>query len=437
MQPLLADVIPPPAAHRSLQQLLAGELKGATRLDLRGAGLNELPPEVLELADTLEVLDLSGNALSSLPPEMPRLKALRVLFCSDNRFTVLPSVLGQCPSLDMVGFKANQIAQLPPEALPPALRWLILTDNRLTGLPEALGRCTRLQKLMLAGNRLRALPQSIGGLRQLELLRIAANGFESADAALPAGLLALPRLRWLAHAGNPFSAATEADAAQQHALPDIPWQALQIEGLLGEGASGHIHAARWQAGAGAPPLEVAVKLFKGRVTSDGLPRSEMAACMAVGAHPGLVGVLGRLVGHPEGMQGLVLERIPAGYRNLAGPPSQASCTRDVYAEATHFTVDQARSLTQGVVDALAHLHRKGLVHGDLYAHNLLVDEQGHALLGDFGAASFVPPADAARAERLRLFDLRALGCLIDEIAERCDEPAALHALRPEGALVAD
>jgi serine/threonine protein kinase len=77
------------------------------------------------------------------------------------------------------------------------------------------------------------------------------------------------------------------------------------------------------------------------------------------------------------------------------------------------------------------------VHGDLYAHNLLVNEHGQALLGDFGAASFVPPGDAARAERLRLFDRRALACLVDEIAKRCDDPAALHRLRPADAIVAD
>ena len=414
-----------------------GALAGTSRLDLRGAGLSELPSEVLALADTLEVLDLSGNCLSSLPPELSRLQALRVIFCSDNRFTELPSVLGHCRSLDMVGFKANQIEHLPPEALPPALRWLILTDNRLGELPEALGCCTRLQKLMLAGNRLTALPASIGQLQRLELLRIAANLFIRAEHALPESLLALPRLRWLAHGGNPFSDATEAAADGQQGVPDIPWPSLQIDGRLGEGASGVIHAARWQAGPGAVPRDVAVKLFKGTMTSDGLPRSEIAACIAAGAHPGLVGVLGRLTGHPDAVQGLVLERIPAGFLNLAGPPSQASCTRDVYADHTHFTVDQALTLAQGVSDALAHLHRQGLVHGDLYAHNLLVNEHGQALLGDFGAASFVPPGNEAVAERLRLFDRRALACLVDEIAQRCDEPAALQGLRPADALWVD
>ena len=77
------------------------------------------------LADTLELLDLSGNQLSALPADFARLHQLRVLFASDNAFTELPSVLGQCPKLSMIGFKANRIGQVSASALPVGLRWLI------------------------------------------------------------------------------------------------------------------------------------------------------------------------------------------------------------------------------------------------------------------------------------------------------------------------
>ena len=146
----------------TLAQLRAGRLAGATRLDLRGCGLTELPPELLALADTLALLDLSGNRLQALPDAFATLQQLRVLFCSDNAFTELPAVLGRCAALDLVGFKACRIERVPARALPPALRWLILTDNRIAELPESLGDCPRLQKLMLAGNRLRRLPRRIG-----------------------------------------------------------------------------------------------------------------------------------------------------------------------------------------------------------------------------------------------------------------------------------
>ena len=425
MTPSMSDAHP----NDTLAQLRAGRLAGSAQLDLRGCGLTELPPEVFALSDTLEVLDLSGNQLQALPEAFATLRRLRVLFCSNNPFTELPAVLGRCAALNIIGFKANRIERLPPQALPPALRWLILTDNRIAELPESLGDCDRLQKLMLAGNRLRRLPARIADCQRLELVRLAANRFERAEHALPDGLLALPRLAWLAHAGNPFSQARENDATRLDVSPRIDWSRLTLQGLLGEGASGFIHAATWQPDSGmARP--VAVKLFKGAMTSDGLPRSELAASIAAGMHPHLVAVEGRLIGHPDNAQGLVLRRIPPDFRNLAAPPSLASCTRDVYAHDTRFSAVQAWAIANAMSSAVAHLHRQGLVHGDLYAHNIGVDDDGGSLLGDFGAASFLPPDDPVRSDALQRIDRRALGWLIDELAQRCDNPAALAALRP-------
>jgi hypothetical protein len=416
------------ASTTVLSDLRAGRLHGATHVDLRNAGLTELPPEILALADTLEFLDLSGNALTALPPQFERMQALRRLFCSDNPFETLPVVLGACEQLDIVGFKANRIAHMPAEAIPPGLRWLILSDNRIAALPETLGDCARLQKLALAGNRLAALPAGIARCERLELVRLSANRFTTVADALPPGLLALPNLTWLAYAGNPFNADQETRALEASPIAHIGWHELQLGELLGQGASGHIHAARWQPGQGAE-RSAAVKLFKGAVTSDGLPASEMAACIAAGVHPNLIGVEGRLAHHPLEAQGLVMGLIPPHYRSLAGPPSLASCTRDVYAPQLRFTPAQARAIAQGAGDALAHLHAKGLTHGDFYAHNILVDDQAHALLGDFGAASFLPEDDAVRAEALKRIDRRALRVLVDELAQRCDDPAALDDLR--------
>ena len=87
----------------TLAQLKAGQLAGITRLDL-SCGLTEFPREIFELADSLEILNLSGNALNSLPDGLHRRPHLRVLFCSDNRFTELPACLGQCAKLSMIGF---------------------------------------------------------------------------------------------------------------------------------------------------------------------------------------------------------------------------------------------------------------------------------------------------------------------------------------------
>ncbi|WP_046245688.1 leucine-rich repeat-containing protein kinase family protein [Hymenobacter terrenus] len=401
----------------TLEQLRTGQLLGTTRLDL-SANLTEFPTEIFALADTLEVLNLSGNALSALPDDLPRLHRLRVLFCSDNRFTEVPAVLGQCPQLSMVGFKANQIRTLPAAALPPALRWLILTDNQLEELPAEIGSCPHLQKLMLAGNQLVTLPETLARCTHLELLRIAANQLTE----LPAWLLRLPRLAWLAYAGNPFCAQAEAVAVANHPIQTIDWSELAIEQQLGEGASGVIYRARWQPQA-ATPAEVAVKLFKGALTSDGLPQSEMAACISAGAHPNLIAVQGRVHHHPAGAEGLVLELIDPAFGNLAGPPSLATCTRDVYAPGTAFHPDTALRIATGIAAATAHLHAQGILHGDLYAHNILTTAPGEALLGDFGAACFFAPTEQHTATALQRLEARAFGCLLEELLERCPDAA--------------
>ena len=411
-------------AHlNTLADLRAGRLAGATHLDLRHCELDEFPREIFALADTLASLDLSLNRLRTLPDDLPRLRALRTLFCSGNRFEALPAVLGACPVLDLVGFKANAIERVPAESLSANLRWLILSDNRIAAMPETLGACRNLMKLALAGNRLTRLPDGIARCESLELLRLSANRFATLEDALPDGLLALPRLTWLAYAGNPFNAAREARALAATPIAHIAWRELQLGELLGEGASGHIWSARWRPARG-DDRAVAVKLFKGTMTSDGLPASEMAACIAADVHAHVIGVEGRVDGHPQGAQGLVMGLIPPRYRSLAGPPSLASCTRDVYAPDARFTPAQARAIARGAGDALAHLHAQGLMHGDFYAHNLLVDDQAHALLGDFGAASFLPEDDDVRAAALKRIDGRALDVLVEELAQRTGTAAS-------------
>ena len=398
----------------TLERLRCGKLAGIKRLDL-SCGLTQFPDEIYDLAESLEILNLSGNALTSLPDDLPRLHKLRVIFCSDNPFTEVPPVLGQCPNLEMIGFKANRISRLSGAALPPRLRWLILTDNRLRELPPELGRCQRLQKLMLAGNRLRHLPDEMAACRHLELLRISANRFT----ALPEWLLSMPRLAWLAFAGNPLSEDAETAAASYREISRVEWQYLDLQHKLGEGASGVIHRADWRhPSEGAKP--VAVKLFKGTVTSDGLPESEKAACLAAGAHPNLIAATGKLSGHPEGVAGLVMPLVEANFKNLAGPPSLESCTRDVYPTDTKFTLNNVISMAKGIARAAQHLHRQGIMHGDLYAHNLLWNGQGDCLLGDFGAASFIP--DARHALPLQRLEVRAFACLLEEWLER--SPAA-------------
>lgn len=393
----------------SLEDLNTGKLHGIRRLDL-SCGLTEFPRAIFELADSLEVLNLSGNALSSLPDDLYRLRHMRILFVSDNDFTELPACIGRCEQLQVIGFKANRIRHVPAQALTPQLRSLILTDNQIDSLPEALGDCAHLQKLMMAGNRLKRLPDSLARCQRLELLRIAVNQLTE----LPDWLLQMPALAWLAHGGNPVSPPVPAIDVLA-----IAWQQLQLGEKLGEGASGVIQQALWQR-PGQDPQAVAVKLYKGHVTSDGSPLDEMAACLVAGVHEQLIRVEGRIADHPEGRAGLVLDLIDPAFINLAGPPSLESCTRDIYPTGLRLEQDTALRIASGIASATAHLHSHGMIHGDLYAHNILWSPEGKCLLGDFGAAAFHPhTGQAAMLERI---ETRAFGILLGELLERCELP---------------
>ena len=396
----------------TLDALRSGELKGITRLDL-SCGLEEFPREIFELADTLEVLNLSDNLLSELPDDLSRLNRLRVIFCSENRFTQLPEVLSSCVQLEMVGFKANAIHEVVPAAISPGLRWLILTDNRVSALPDSIGNCARLQKLMLAGNQLADLPEAMRGCVGLELLRISANRFK----ALPEWLLQLPRLTWLAFGGNPVSAVPHAPSS---AAGHLKWGDLVMGKQLGEGASGVIHKAHWQPSPQEAGHPVAVKLFKGAVTSDGFPAEEIAACLAAGNHSHLIGVIGELTGHPAGTNGLVMPWVDPGFRSLAGPPNLATCTRDVYGDGQRFSLSLVLDLAKGLAAVGEHLHARGILHGDFYAHNVLYRPEGGCLLGDFGAASFYPPQASGGANPFEALEVRAFGCLLGELLERIE-----------------
>jgi serine/threonine protein kinase len=77
-----------------------------------------------------------------------------------------------------------------------------------------------------------------------------------------------------------------------------------------------------------------------------------------------------------------------------------------------------------MASAACHLHEQGIMHGDLYAHNILYGGQGRALLGDFGAASFYALDDRDIGLALQRLEVRAYGCLLEELLERCVWPHA-------------
>ena len=393
--------------RHSLDDLKSGRLIGERRVQI-SEGLTQVPHEIFELADTLEILDLSANHIQALPDDFGRLSKLKILFFSDNEFTIFPKVLAQCPDLTMIGFKANKISLLPEHSLPKKTRWLILTDNQLTHLPESMGELAHLQKLMLAGNELRSLPTSIANCRALELIRISANQFSD----FPYALLSLERLAWLAFSGNPFCV----PFMENTALPEVSFKDILQGETLGAGASGIITQANWVRAPEAianPQKPIAVKTFRGAVTSDGYPQDELAASLAAGTHEGLVPILAKITSNSQ--TGLAMRLIPSSFVNLGQPPNFETCTRDVFLENCTHNSTQILNMAQNLSRIMVHLRTRNICHGDLYAHNILVNEEGDILLSDFGAASHYIALDPPQAKALEAIEVRAFGCFLEDI----------------------
>jgi hypothetical protein len=411
---------------QTLAQLKSGALHGIKRLAL-SEKLTAFPMEILSLADSLEILDLSNNLLTSLPEELVQLSKLKVIFASNNRFTCLPRILGQCPELEMVGFKTNQIDQVPEDSLPAKLRWLILTDNRIERLPDSLGERPRLQKLTIAGNCLSELPQTLSQANNLELVRISANQLQTC----PDHLLDLPKLAWLAFSGNPFSQ-SECPA---NSVPAVSSTSYTLQHELGQGASGLISKALWNQPQNGLPDDIAVKVFKGQVTSDGYPVDELHACLKVGHHANLVQSLAHV--NEDGYLALVMKLIPPHYRNLGHPPSLESCTRDTFAGDLTLPIADIEKIVRQMHEVFEHLHANQVSHGDLYAHNTLFDDQANIIFGDFGAASQYHMLNKAQQTKIKQIEQRALRHFITDLLSICAEEdkgsAAFQALAQQTA----
>lgn len=377
--------------------------KNATKIQL-SEGFESFPEELFTYKETLEILDLSRNKLSELPSNFNEFKNLKIAFFSENDFEVFPEILGKCPSLTMIGFKSNSINYISENALPKNLQWLILTDNQIECLPDSIGSCLYLQKCALAGNKLISLPVSMSNCLKLELLRVSANKMTN----IPFWLLELPRLAWLAIDGNPCSKNRKID---QLNLDEIDYNTLLIQKKIGEGASGFIHIAK----SIISNKLFALKTFKGEVTSDGYPIDELENSLLAGRHENIVPLLGPFINHPESKSGIVMDLIPSNYSTLGFPPSLESCTRDVFEESMKLSSELVYKIACSVANAALHLHSNGVMHGDLYAHNILYDlTTGHAFLGDFGASTHyeIKSETAKYFERL---DVRAYGYLLDDL----------------------
>lgn len=122
------------------------------------------------------------------------------------------------------------------------------------------------------------------------------------------------------------------------------------------------------------------------------------------------------------------------WAELGKPPNFDTCTRDTFAEGTSFEAAQVVRILTGVARACAHLHSRGFLHGDLYAHNTMVNRHGTAKVGDFGAAFNFEPLGAASSYLFERIEVRAFGCMAEDLCRRLSRDSFLAPGSPLAAL---
>ncbi len=381
------------------------DLKSKT-LTLRNASY--FPLELLDYADQIEVLDMSQGLLTSLPEAITEFQELKIAFFSKNLFTDIPAVLKYCTKLEVLGFKSCQLKIIAEDALPENLKWLILTDNHLQALPRSIGKLKNLKKLALTGNDLQSIPKELELCQELELIRLSANKLSQE----PSFLFKLPKLAWYADSGNCFN---NKDLALIN-VPIIYGDQVNLTEKIGESPSCEV----WKATIAGYQEPVAVKKYRGTMTSDGYIIDDLKACLAAQSHPKIIPVNGQFSENGNLNAGLVLKLIPASYRSLGLPPSLESCTRDTFLPETSLSLEFILQVLKDIASAADHLHQRGIAHGDLYAHNILTTNVGECFLGDFGAASFYDRGNSIEREQI---EVRAFGYLIQDLLGETKEVA--------------
>lgn len=368
------------------------------KLTVRGA--LEFPKEILSYSNLIETLDMSHGNLNSLPDDFCKLKNLKVCYLSFNNFTEIPEVFSNCTNLEVLGFKSCKIKHISENTLPTSLRWITLTQNFLTELPKSVGTLKNLQKLLVSGNLLESLPEAMSECENLELIRISANKLKYS----PEFLLDLPRLAWYSDSGNHFSFGKELKLSN---FPSLDWDSIILKEKIGESAQSTVYKAEII----KTGEIIAVKLYGSEITSDGYPEDDMKASLIAESHPNLISAIGRITGTLNNQRALALRLIPNSYRKLGEPPNAQSVTRDIFFSQETFSVEKTLQILKDISDACAHLHSKNLMHGDIYAHNILTNDFGKSYLGDLGAASFYNSRNA----KYEKIDVRGFGYLIDDL----------------------
>ena len=373
--------------------------------------LKVLPSELFTLS-ALEHLDVGGHKLEALPDQFSGLQSLRLLNCMDCGLKSLPESIGSLPSLRLLGLKSNQLSSLPPSfSSLTSLVELFITNNVLESFPDGFGRLLSLVKLQASFNKLTSIPEEIGLLPNLEMMRVAVCNISTLPDSITnpssSSSQKWKKLAWFSLAGNPACASGAPPTHSNVAHVSSEDLKMDVSGKLGDGASGEVFTAVFES------QTCAVKVFISDVSPDGQVIDEVDISSSV-VHTNITRVIGHVApkdGNASKVPSALVLDLCKG-TPLAKKPTSKHLLRCRWDESITYPVGKSVKIAQGTASALSYLHSRSIAHGDVYAHNLLVDEEGKATLCDFGAAFSYHPSQRWFWERM---EVRAYGLFLQDL----------------------
>lgn len=363
--------------------------------------------EIWSRFKSLKKLDLNNNSLSDLPAAMHVLApSLEIIFLSENKFSKVPDVIKKMKHLRVLSMRGNLLTEISSDDLPvSSLVWLILTNNNIAKIHSNIKDLIHLRKLMLSHNSISEIPMELQQCKDLELLRLADNKLET----IPIEVLSLPRLGWISLSGNPiFASQTPTNSEKIIKEQDIE---INHSKIIGQGASGVVYSGIYRG------QDVAVKVFKEQSKgSDGNAEDEISINSVVDS-PYAISAMG--VVEKNGKNAMLVMELLKGTSPLGKVPSFDTVTRDEGPSALPRAVTDKNTLLKtiwNVASALVYIHSSiGIMHGDVYLHNVLLDGEKVSRISDWGASFAYERDNSEQSSLIERIEVLAFGRLIQDI----------------------
>ncbi|XP_030452230.1 protein NSP-INTERACTING KINASE 1-like [Syzygium oleosum] len=367
-----------------------------------------LSPSIGNLSNLQIVLLQNNNITGPLPPELGRLSKLRTLDLSNNFFTgEIPSSLGHLKSLQYMRFNNNSLSGAFPGSLAnmTQLAFLDLSFNNLSGpVPRILAKTfnivgnpqicatgtepdcygAQLMPMSMSLNTSQTLPSSKRESHKVALALASSIG------CVCLVILAFGILLWLRQRHNQPTFFDVKDGHHEETslgnLRRFHFRELQIatnnfssKNILGKGGFGHVYKGVLQDG-----TLVAVKRLKDANAVGGEIQFQTEIEMiSLAVHRNLLRLYGfcitpaeKLLIYPFMSNGSVASR-------LKGKPVLDWGTR--------------KRIALGAARGLLYLHEQcdpKIIHRDVKAANILLDDYCEAVVGDFGLAKLLDHQDS-------------------------------------------